>query len=193
MEDVELKSVCSIGTSDQLLKAVQTNDLSLFKTLLDIGLENSSIDLNTIFDEPYHGTILDICCVSAGKSEFVSVLLSIGVNVNVINKNRKKAPIHLAAANGCKDALRALLEHSPTDVNLLDSDGNSAIHLAAKAGQLECSKLLLDNKKVNPNLLNRKGFTPAYIAATSKNKNDELMLAFIRYGKQINPEIIYTK
>lgn len=182
MEDVELKTVCSVATNDQLLKAVQTNDLSLFKNLLEVGLGNSSIDLNATYDEPYHGTILDICCVSAGRSEFVRVLLSIGVDVNVINKNRKKAPIHLAAANGCKDALCALLEHSPTDVNILDSDGNSALHLAAKAGQLECSKLLLDSKSVNPNQLNRKGFTPAYIAATSKNKNDELVLVFIRYG-----------
>jgi ankyrin repeat protein len=191
MEDVELKPVCSIATNDQLLKAVQTNDLSLFKNLLEIGLGNSSIDLSATFDEPYHGTILDICCVSTGRSEFVRVLLSIGVDVNVINKNRKKAPIHLAAANGCTDALRALLEHSPTDVNLLDSDGNSALHLATKAGQLECSKLLLDSKSVNPNQLNRKGFTPAYIAATSKNKNDTLMLAFIRYSTQIYNKIIY--
>lgn len=184
MEDVELKAVCTTGTSDQVLKAIQTNDLSLFKNLLEIGLGNSSIDLSTVYDEPYHGTLLDICCASAGRSEFVRVLLSIGVDVNVINKNRKKAPVHLAAANGCEDALRALLEHGPTDVNLLDSDGNSALHLATKAGQLECSELLLDNKTVNPNQLNRKGFTPAYLAATSKNKRDELMLAFIRYGRQ---------
>jgi len=179
-----MKNVCTIGPNDQLLKAVQVNDLDLFKKLLEIGLGNGSIDMDHLFDEPYHGTILDICCISTDRSEFARVILSIGVDVNVIGKNRKKAPIHLATVNGCVDALRTLLEHPPTDVNLLDSDGNSALHLAAKTGCVECSELLLEAKNIKANLLNRKGFTPAYLAATSKNKNDELMLAFIRYGKK---------
>jgi len=184
MTDVEMKNVCMIGPNDQLLKAVQSNDLSLFKKLLEIGLGNSSIDLDYLFDEPYHGTLLDICCLSTDRSEFARVILSIGVDVNVIGKNRKKAPIHLTTANGCVDTLRILLEHPPTNVNLLDSDGNSALHLAAKAGYVECSKLLLEAKNIKANQLNRKGFTPAYMAATSKNKNDELMLMFIRYGEK---------
>lgn len=184
MADVEMDNVCLIGPNDQLLKSVQSNDLSLFKKLLELGLENLSIDLDYLFDEPYHGTILDICCISTGKAEFVKVLLSIGVDVNSISKNRKKAPIHLSAANGCKDVLHALLEHPETDINLLDSDGNSALHLAAKAGYVECSELLLESKYIKANQLNRKGFTPAYLVATSKNKNDELMLAFIRYDKE---------
>lgn len=180
MEDVELNNVCSIGSNDQLLRAVQSNDLELFKKILEIGLGNSSIDLDHIFDEPYHGTILDICCISVGRSEFAKILLSVGVDVNVINKNRKKGPIHLAAANGCKDALAVLLAHPPTNVNLLDSDGNSALHLAAKAGNVECSEMLLDSNDIKANQLNRKGFTPAYMATTSKIKSDELMMAFIR-------------
>jgi len=180
MENFELNNVCSIGSNDQLLKAVQSNDLDLFKKLLEIGLGNSSIDLDSIFDEPYHGTILDICCISTGRSEFVRILCSVGVDVNVVNKSRKKAPIHLAAANGSKDALEVLLEHPPININLLDSDGNSALHLAAKSGNVECSELLLNSNNIKANQLNRKGFTPAYLAATSKKKNDELMMAFIR-------------
>lgn len=184
MADVEMKNVCTIGPNDQLLKAIQSNDLDLFKKLLEIGLGNSSIDLDYLFDEPYHGTILDICCISSGRSEFARVILSVGVDVNVISKSRKKAPIHLATVNGCVDALCTLLEHPLTDVNLLDSDGNSALHLAAKAGYVECSELLLEAKNIKANQLNRKGFTPAYLAATLKNKNDELMLTFIRYGEK---------
>ncbi|XP_025190493.1 transient receptor potential cation channel protein painless [Melanaphis sacchari] len=183
MQDIELTNGCSIGTNDQLLKAVQSKDLDLFKKLLEIGLGSSFLDLNHIFDEPYHGTILDICCISTGRSEFAKILLSVGVDVNVINKNRKKAPIHLAAANGCKDALEVLLEHPSININLLDSDGNSALHLAAKAGNVECTELLLNSNNIKANKLNRKGFTPAYLAATSKNKNDELMMAFIRCPK----------
>lgn len=181
MTNVEMNNVCSIGPNDHLLKAVQSNDLSLFKKLLEMGLENGSLDLDYLFDEPYHGTILDICCISMDRSEFIKVLLSVGVDVNAVNKNRKKAPIHLAVSNRCIDALMVLLEHTQTDVNLLDSDGNSALHLAAKIGDIKCIELLLDSKDIKANQLNRKGFSPAYLAANSKKKNDELMLAFIRY------------
>lgn len=171
----------SIGPNEQLLKAVQSNDLGLFKKILEIGLENSSVNLNHIFDEPYYGTIFDVCCSAAGRSEFAKVLISAGVNVNVINKSRKKAPIHNATTNGLKDTLLVLLEHPHTDINLQDSDGNTALHLAAKAGNVECTEMLLECKNIKANRLNRKGITPAYLAATSKNDNDELMLAFIRY------------
>lgn len=183
MEDVEMNNTCcldSIGANDQLLKAVQSNDLGLFKQILEIGLENGTVDLNHIFDEPYHGTIFDICCLSSGRSEYAKVLLSAGVNVNIINKNRKKAPIHYAASNGSADTLNVLLEH-PIDVNIQDGDGNTALHLAAKTGNVECAELLLDSKNIKANRLNKKGFTPAYLAATTKNVNDELILAFMRY------------
>lgn len=182
MAGVEMNNVCSIPPNDQLLKAVQSNDLSLFKNLLELGLENSLVNFDHLFNEPYHGTIFDICCMSTGRSEFAKILLSFGiVDVNIINKNRKKAPIHLAAVNGCKDTLRVLLEHPQTNINLLDGDGNTALHLVAKAGNVECSELLLEANNINANQLNKKFVTPAYLAATAKKKNDNLMLAFIRY------------
>lgn len=177
MGDVEMND---FGQTDQLIRAVQSNELCLFKKLLEIGLGNRSLDLDRVFDEPYHGTLMDVCCMTAGKSGFAGALLSAGVNVNVVNKYRKKAPIHWATVNGCADTLATLLAHPPTDVNLLDGDGNSALHLAAKAGTVECTKLLLNANDVRANQLNRKGFTPAYLAATSKKQNDELMLTFIR-------------
>lgn len=186
MTNMEMDNVCSIGPNDQLLNAVQSNDLSLFKKLLEIGLENGSVDLDYLFDEPYHGTILDICCISTGRSEFIKVLLSLGIDVNTVNKNKKKAPIHLATANRNKDALLVLLEHTPTDVNILDSDGNSALHLAVKAEDVKCLTILLESKGIKANQLNRKGFTPACMAANLKIKNDELMLIFIRYDKHLN-------
>lgn len=185
MTSVEMDNVCTIGPNDHLLRAVQSNDLSLFKKLLEMGLENGSLDLDYLFDDPYHGTILDICCISMGRSEFIKLLLSVGVNVNSVNKNRKKAPIHLAVTNKNIDGLIVLLEHTTIDVNLLDSDGNSALHLAAKIGDVKCIELLLQCNDIKANQLNRKGFTPAYLAANSKKKNDELMLAFIKYGLEI--------
>jgi len=134
--DIEMNPVCSIRTNDQLLKAVQSNDLDSFKKLEEVGLKNSTISLDHSYGEPYLGTILDICCMSKGKSEFAEVLLTLGANVNVINKNRKKAAIHLAAANDCAKALAVLVKHPRTDVNLLDGDENSALHLAVKTGSL---------------------------------------------------------
>lgn len=187
MAGVEMNNVCSIGPNDQLLKAVQSNDISLFKNLLKTGLENSLLNLDHLFNEPYHGTILDICCMSAGRSEFVKVLLSFSiVDVNIINKSRKKAPIHLVAVSGCKDTLGLLLEHPQTDINLLDGDGNSALHLVAKSGYVKCTELLLEANNIKANQLNKKLVTPAYLAATAKKKNDNMMLAFIRYLRILN-------
>ncbi|XP_050424282.1 transient receptor potential cation channel protein painless [Adelges cooleyi] len=180
MSDMELKDARTIGPYDHLLSAIQSNDLTLFKRLLEVGLDNSSIDLEHEYEEPYHGNILDICSSSIGRSEFVELLLSFGMEVNVMNKNRKKAPIHLAAANGCKDTINVLLNHPPINVNLLDGDGNSALHLAAKTGNVECIELLLDADGVKANQLNRKGFSPAYLAATSKSSNEKAVKVFIK-------------
>ncbi|XP_050525042.1 transient receptor potential channel pyrexia [Daktulosphaira vitifoliae] len=183
MSDIEMNTPRTIGPYDHLISAIQSNDLTFFKKLLDLGLANSSIDLDHEFDDPYHGTILDICSSSPGKTNFVELLLSFGMNVNIVNKGRRKAPIHLAVTNGLADTLKIILNHTPTDVNLLDGDGNSALHLAAKVGNVECIRLLLDAEDIKANQLNRKGYSPVYLAATSKNSNESAVLEFIKCPK----------
>lgn len=183
-DTVNMNDAYSIGPNEILFEAVQSNDLGLFKQILKIGLEISTIDLNRKNFDAYEGLcILDFCCMSKGRSDFVDVLLTLGVDVNVLNVWHCKAPVHLAAENGCARTLNLLLKHPEIDVNILDSRGNSALHMAALNGQVECARLLLQTKDVKPNKRNREGTTPAYAAATSNEKNDELMLEFIKYGE----------
>lgn len=111
-------SACPIRTDDQLLKAVQSNDLDAVRKLREFGLGNTSVNLAREHGEPYLGTILDVCCMSKGRAEFAEALLSLGANANAVGKSRRKAAVHLAAANECADALLVLVAHPSTDVNL---------------------------------------------------------------------------
>lgn len=165
---------------DQLMDAVQANDLDTFKRVLDAGLENSTIDLQHFFGEPYLCTLLDVCCMTPGKSDFVKKLLSAGVDVNIPNKWHKKYPIHMAAMRGYVDVLLALIEHPSSDVGVLDGDKNTALYHAIKNKHVECFKLLIKCKDINPNRLNKRGSNAVHMAATSPKKNDEVMLAMIR-------------
>lgn len=176
MIDNEMSNVCSVGPNEELIKAIESNNLQLFKKLLKCP----SVNFNQAFREPCLDRILDVCCTSSDKSKFVKELLSIGMDVNCLDTNKKKAPIHFAAMHGHKDVLNVLLEDPKTDINMLDGDGNSALHLATMAGSVECIELLLGSKGIKPNQLNREGMTPAYIAATSNEKNNELVAASIR-------------
>lgn len=169
---------------DQLLDAVQTNDLDTFKQILDEGLKNSSINLQHLFKRPHFGTILDICCLNPGKSEFIKKLLSIGVDVNILNTWYEKYPIHIAAMKGHADVLQALIEHPSTEVGILDGNKNSALFHAIKNGHTECFKLLIECKDIDPNRLNVSGYNAVHKAATLTTKNDEIMLAIIRYGEK---------
>lgn len=182
-EAVEMGAVRPpIRTNEQLLRAVQSNDVDAVRALRDAGgrVDLGRVDLGHVYGEPYLGTILDVCCASQGRAECAEALLSLGADPNAVGPHRKKTAVHLAAANGRADALAVLLEHGPTDVNAPDGDGNTALHLAAKAGDAECAALLLGADRVRANLLNRKGFTAAYLAAVSRNRDDRLMLEFIR-------------
>lgn len=182
--EIKMNDVCSIGTNNELLKAVDLDNLAVFKKML----RSHSIDLNYYYlsTKPYTGTIFDICCKHIDKSDFVRELLTTSVDVNYLTENEKKALIHFAAMNGCKDTLNLLLEDPRTDINILDDDGNSALHLATIAESVECISLLLHSKDIKPNQLNRQGLTPAYIAATSNQKNNKIIAMFIRYGEKIN-------
>lgn len=173
------------GTNKTFLKAIKSNNVHVFKQLL----ESTYCNLNTEFTESNSGTLLDICCELPDKHDFVVELLSAGVDVNYLNKARK-AGIHYAAENGNENALRVLLECPQTNINILDGDKNSALYLATKAGHVECSRLLLESKYIEPNQVNSEGKNSTYIAATSEEKDDNLMRLFIKYVINMNIKII---
>lgn len=170
-------------TTIKLLNTIEINNFDSFKKLLKEGLKKGTIDLKNI--NSYLCVILDRCCSIPGKLNFLTELLSVGVDVNYVNDKKNRAPVHLAAMNGCKDVLNALLKYPGVNINILDADGNSALHLAVITRNSECLQLLLESKDIQPNLINIEGMTAAYMAADSSEKNDELVRSFMRYGKQL--------
>lgn len=181
-----MSNVGSEGPNNELLKAVESNSLKLFKIIL----ENTLVDLNYVYTKPYPGTILEICCILPQKHEFIEYLLSLGVDVNRINQIHNNAPIHLAATSQSKKAFSLLINHPETDINLPNDGGNTALHILSMAGEIDQLQkeyrlmFLLESKNINPNQLNKKGLSPAYIVATSSVKNDRLMSYFLRFVKK---------
>lgn len=172
----------SVGPNKELLKAVELNNIKLFKIILD----NSFVDLNYVYSKPYSGTILEICCILPQKHEFIEKLLSSGVDVNHLNEIHNNAPIHLAATSQSKKAFSLLINHPQTDINLPDGDGNTALHILSMADEMDHSQkeyrlmLLLESENINPNQLNKRGMSPAYIVAISSVKDDSLMSYYLR-------------
>lgn len=175
MESLQMLTHSYSGPNEQFLIAIKSDNLFIFKQ----QLENAPYDLNNEFFKPNTGTLLDICCKLPNKHAFVEELLSAGVDVNYLN-GAGKAGIHYAAENGSKDTLRVLIQYPLTDINILDTDKNSALYLATKNRHVECVQLLLESKKIEPNRVNAEGKNSAYIAATSEEKHDDLMRLFIK-------------
>lgn len=93
-----------------------------------------------------------------GHLEVVRLLLKHGAKLNLQN-GLKWAALMRAVDFGCIKVVKVLLEHDTIQVDLQNSDGNSALMLAAEKQNNEAAKLLLD-KNADINLLNFNGESP---------------------------------
>ena len=71
--------------------------------------------------------------------------------------------IHWAADRNQVEILRELLLNPVVQVNLQDSDGQTALHYASSCGNKECLEVLLTNG-ADPNIVNTDGETPGDIS-----------------------------
>ncbi|XP_014258527.1 transient receptor potential cation channel protein painless [Cimex lectularius] len=170
----ETTGSCISDTSKDLLNAFQYKNISKFKNILKA--ENTNV--NKTYGDPHYGTILDIACREKGNVEYINELLKFGADPNKINETRKKAPLHFATLAGDEEAVKALLVHKGTDINIKDNTGSTALHLAVKNKHTEIVNVLLENENIDINALNRKGNTPLHEAALQEN-NMELIAHFL--------------
>jgi len=106
--------------------AAKQGHFQMFKMLLanpttNIWLKNSDGFL------PIH------VAAKAGQTNIVQLLCSVDLkNVNVLTEHRRgevqQAPLHLAAEQGHAETVTTLLELFGADVNIKDSNGNTALH-----------------------------------------------------------------
>ena len=82
-------------------------------------------------------------------------------------------PLHSAAYYGKFSTLSELLDRSPTEVSLRDSNGNSVIHYCCEGGDrsLACLALLLNTRGIDINARNVQGATALHTAARRGYEN----------------------
>jgi len=172
--NIELTRVGSLCTPDlqaQLLNAWKSKDFTSFCKLL----EHPDVSADHWYGEPVQATLLYLACKDDAV-EYVRALLDAGAQPNNVNQMRYKAPIHIAAERAKREVLEALLEDERTDVNILDSFGDTPLHIIAKQklkGQSEdivskyihCIRRLVYHKGINVNVCNKNGYTPVHYAA----------------------------
>lgn len=124
---------------------------------------------------------------AAGRKDVVELLLVTGADANAVNnarltpldlarskgrddtvqllESREKygaTPLHLAAHDGNKEAVEALIAEG-ADVNAQTKNGSTALHLAAAEGRNDVAVFLL-RKGADVNAVNSEGFTPIDLA-----------------------------
>ncbi|XP_065199590.1 transient receptor potential cation channel protein painless-like [Planococcus citri] len=129
----------------QILSFLNRKKLNEFIKLL----KNEKDDINFFYPAsswtPRPGTLLDIACRSAGNQEFVRILLNSGAQIDLVNKQTGKAPLHEAVLSSDKETVQILRQHVNCNVNILDQEGNSALHYAVSKNQVDIIQILLQN------------------------------------------------
>ena len=78
-----------------------------------------------------------------------------------------RTPLHEACTGGHSRVVEELIRHI-TDIDIVDSNGQTAAHLAAYHGESECLKALISSGR-NVTLEDKLGRSPAHLAATKNH------------------------
>ena len=84
------------------------------------------------------------------------------------DSNVQRTPLHEACIGGHTLVVKELLKHM-TDINVVDSNGQTSAHLAAYHGESECLEILITNGS-NMVLEDKQGRTPAHLAAMKNHR-----------------------
>ena len=94
--------------------------------------------------------------------------------------------LHFCAFFGSREVLVLLLEKGKDiDINMKDSEGNTALHLASRNGYSTCVSYLI-SKGASVNEINKDKRTPLFLAI--QNAPEELIYNLIHAGADVNAE-----
>jgi ankyrin repeat protein len=161
---------------ESLLEYLEKGNLRDFENLL-----KHKDEYNTDLDHVYGRTCNKTCLAEAskrGRTKFMKALLNNGANPNfVCGLHFGRAAIHFAAVEGKVDAIRCLVEHSPTQtndhhtqINAIDNRGDTALHLIASSLTVkgkhaeECFSYLASRKDADVRHRNAKGLSAISMA-----------------------------
>ena len=143
---------------------------------------------NEVIEDENDKTLLMIACEKLYSSEYLSVLLNIGVSASLYNVELEKCPIHFASREKNEIALQLLLENGADCNALIYRSGRTALHICAEENFLEGIQVLLHSdysEHIDVNIKDNKGgITPLYIAI--KNKNEDMITVLLEYGADLS-------
>ncbi|CAI8033714.1 E3 ubiquitin-protein ligase mind-bomb [Geodia barretti] len=151
---------------------VQVNTLEQGKTAVHVAVEESRLKVLEVVlkfkpdlsimdgdgDAPLH------TCAFLNATEAAPILLEAGADVNARNGKRSVTPIMIAGAVGHYELLEIMAAHHSADVNIQDSQGQTALHHVLSSQRTRAIPILL-SAGANLTLLNSNFFTPLMEAA----------------------------
>lgn len=111
--------------------------------------------------------------VTRKKSKIFDALLADPHTLVDLRDDKLRTPLMLACGNQTSHKyIRKLISKGKADVNLKDTDGNTAAHIAIKSGNLKALKIILESDGALPNIVNNNGLTPLMLAVKGKCLNE---------------------
>lgn len=141
--------------------------------LVRIFLSRKDLDLDAA--SRYGETALGRCA-RQGYEASLKMLIEAGANVNKPNEDGR-TPLSNAAVEGKEKTLEILLSHPGIEMDLTDTEGQTALHCANERDQTKCIKMLLAHTPPAANdIPDKEGNTALHLAAAKGNKIAAKML-----------------
>jgi ankyrin repeat protein len=136
---------------DQLITAIQKNNIDLIRTLIN----NDNVNLHKNGTTPLHHAS------SIGNTEVVKLLIEKGADINVKN-NFGSTPLHYASNEGNTEVVKLLIDNG-ADINVKDRADTTPLHKASFKGHTEVVNLLIENG-ADIHVKDNSGDTPLKVA-----------------------------
>ncbi|MEC2077426.1 ankyrin repeat domain-containing protein [Metabacillus fastidiosus] len=165
--------------NNELIKAVELNDIHKIKKLISDGA-----DLNT---KDLRGRTPLMIATYNNEPKIVKLLIQGGADVN-LQDDMENNPFLYAAAEGYTDIVKLTIR-AGADPSLTDRYGGTALIPAAEQGYVDIVEEILTHTKVDVNHVNNLGWT-ALIEAIILNDGDEkqqkTVQLLINHGANVN-------
>lgn len=149
------------------MKAVNANNASLVRQLIEQGVDVNALDANQ--DAPL------VMAAYKGHTDIVRLLLEAGADVTAVDPGMKATALHAAAYAGRTEAARLLIEHHIAIDKQGPYNGYTALHDAIWQGNVDTARVLID-AGANLTLKSHQGETPL---AFAKTKHQNAIVALI--------------
>ncbi len=171
-----LNNVLHIASENGLLKLIEDLKAQFPETFYKLNKEK----------DIFHNLPLHIA--SAHCNLHCIKLVSEGCDVNAVNKYGRTA-LHEACQNADSsdndlEAVKFLIEHLKSLVNVQDIKGKSILHLACKNGNLKLVEYILMHLRLDPNQKDCNNCTPLMLTSLD---NHEIIKLLIEHGADTSP------